>query len=406
MRALRRAAAALPAASRRSHLSRRRVRGSEPTPSDSARPQRGGAASCSSFRVLAGLRSGSARALAGAFVLLALGVLAAPQAEAQTPTLTGLTVTPVAGTTDKLDVSWNEVSSALEYDIQWKTGSQEYSDSRRRTIFQREAKKDQISGLTVGTTYTVRVIAYNASYAVIARSETTATTNDYPPVSGLRVTPVAGSTEALDVSWNAVPNLTKYHVQWKSGNQTYSDSRRTEVNAPSNSTIPLTATITGLTGGTRYAVRVTAISDKGVAARSEATATTNADHDGRRNIKPSDPDRVPRNVTLSASGLVTWTLDEATERDTTLPYSVEWIAATRPVADMKWGWGDDHIMGSDYAGIEEHTCYDAGRCQVQIEDFDPEWHYLVHVNTAERAYGTCPRWCCGTRRRRRRARRA
>ncbi len=102
-------------------------------------------------------------------------------------------------------------------------------------------------------------------------------------------------------------------------------------------------------------------------------------------IQPSDSDRVPRNVTLSASGLVTWTLDEATERDDILPYSVEWIAATRPVADMKWGWDDDHIMGKDRHSILEHTCYAAGRCRVQIEDFNPEWHYLVHVNTATRS---------------------
>ena len=95
MRALRRAAAALPVLSRRSRLSRRRVRCSEPTPSGSRRPPRGASALLSSFRAVPGLRSGSARALAGAFVLLALGVLAAPQAEAQTvdyvPAVTGAT---------------------------------------------------------------------------------------------------------------------------------------------------------------------------------------------------------------------------------------------------------------------------------------------------------------------------
>ena len=78
MRALRRAAAALPVSSRRSHLSRRRVRASEPTLPGSRRPPRGGAASRSSFPAFPGLRSGAARALAGAFVPLALGVLAAP----------------------------------------------------------------------------------------------------------------------------------------------------------------------------------------------------------------------------------------------------------------------------------------------------------------------------------------
>ena len=104
MRALCRAAAALPAFSRRSR-SRRRGRCSESSLSGSRRPSRGGAASRSSFRAVPGLRPGAARALAGAFVLLALGVLVAPPAEAQTaveylpfPDLLGSTSVP-EGTT-------------------------------------------------------------------------------------------------------------------------------------------------------------------------------------------------------------------------------------------------------------------------------------------------------------------
>ena len=133
MRALRRAAAALPALSRRSHLSRRRVRASELAPSGSRLGLRGGAASRSSFRAFAGLRSGAARALAGAFVLLALGALAAPSAEAQQtyPAVPGFTVTPVSGSTDKLDVSWNTVTGAHLYSVQWKTGNQTYGDASR-----------------------------------------------------------------------------------------------------------------------------------------------------------------------------------------------------------------------------------------------------------------------------------
>ena len=82
MRALRRAAAALPGFSRRSHLSQPRVRSSELTPSGSRRPPRGGAASRSSFRAFPGLRSGSARGLTGACLLLLFSTLVAPPAYA------------------------------------------------------------------------------------------------------------------------------------------------------------------------------------------------------------------------------------------------------------------------------------------------------------------------------------
>ena len=82
MRAFRRAAAALPVLSRRSR-SRRRVRSAESAPSGSRLGLRGGAAPRSSFPTFAGLRSPSARALAGTFLLL-IGALAAPRpAEAQ-----------------------------------------------------------------------------------------------------------------------------------------------------------------------------------------------------------------------------------------------------------------------------------------------------------------------------------
>ena len=182
LRALRRAAAALPAVSRR-FRSRHRVRCSEPSLSGSRRPSRGGAASRSSFRASAGLRAGAARALAGAFVLLALGVLAAPQAEAQTPALTGLTASPVAGSTDKLDVSWTAWTPKPDlYNVQWKAPGQSYDNNRRKQVGATPLTNPtgtQITGLTADTEYDVRVTAVDSNLSPIirAQSETTATTN-------------------------------------------------------------------------------------------------------------------------------------------------------------------------------------------------------------------------------------
>ena len=101
---------------------------------------------------------------------------------------------------------------------------------------------------------------------------------------------------------------------------------------------------------------------------------------------PKDPSnlperlkRVPRNVALSATGVVTWTLDTQTERNSILPYEVIRMADERAPSRMNKG-----SSYYDYIAIKEHECYTRGSCRVQIRNFDPRLHYLVHVNTVPR----------------------
>ena len=64
----------------------------------------------------------------------------------------------------------------------------------------------------------------------------------------LVVTPGNGM---LEVSWTAVPGADSYTVQWRSGTEEYADARQQTVAAPS-------ATLSGLTNGVAYTVRVRA----------------------------------------------------------------------------------------------------------------------------------------------------
>ena len=66
----------------------------------------------------------------------------------------GVAVTPGQAA---LTVSWNAVSGASGYKVQWKSGSEMYNTSSRQATT--TATTYTITGLTVGTTYTVRVIA-------------------------------------------------------------------------------------------------------------------------------------------------------------------------------------------------------------------------------------------------------
>ena len=156
---------------------------------------------------------------------------------------------------EQLSVSWDEVQGATGYKVQWKSGQETFADAATATP-KREASGSDISGtshtiedLTTGTEYTVQVIA-------ILNSGTEGLPSD--PVLGIptlgqvaNVRAVAG-VGALMVSWKAVADATGYIVEWKSGDQPWDPSRRHQVASV------LSATLSSLTAGTQYTVRVTA----------------------------------------------------------------------------------------------------------------------------------------------------
>ena len=59
---------------------------------------------------------------------------------------------------EELEVSWTAVSDADGYKVQWKSGDEEYDESRQAAVSGGEAVSYTITGLTPGTEYTVRVI--------------------------------------------------------------------------------------------------------------------------------------------------------------------------------------------------------------------------------------------------------
>ena len=70
--------------------------------------------------------------------------------------VTGVTVT--AGV-ESLSVSWDEVTDADGYKVQWKSGMQSFDSTRQHIITGGSTTSYTISNLTAGTEYTVRVIA-------------------------------------------------------------------------------------------------------------------------------------------------------------------------------------------------------------------------------------------------------
>ncbi len=158
--------------------------------------------------------------------------------------VTGVSVTPGV---EQLGVSWDPAADAEGYKVQWKSGAQSYSETDRKTVV--TGTDYTITGLTAGTQYTVRVTAtrVNADDGTPS-AEVTGTPRAEPPgrVTGVSVTP---GVEQLGVSWSPAADADGYRVQWKSGGQSYDSSRQAAVTGT-------THTITGLTAGTQYTIRV------------------------------------------------------------------------------------------------------------------------------------------------------
>ena len=85
----------------------------------------------------------------------------------------------------------------------------------------------------------------------IADVTVTVNDNDTAQVMGLMIEPGNGQ---LELEWTAVANATGYEAQWKSGVQSYNNSRRAVIGSGSTTS----HTIPNLTNGAEYTVRVRA----------------------------------------------------------------------------------------------------------------------------------------------------
>ena len=173
----------------------------------------------------------------------------------------------VTALVDSLEVSWDAVTGATGYKVQWKSGSEAYNTTDRQASVTGVSHK--IPDLTAGTTYTVRVIATRATFDDSEASDSaTGVPKARRPDAPTNVQ-VTALVDSLEVSWDAVTGATGYKVQWKSGSQAYNmTDRQTSVTGVSHK-------IPGLTGGTAYTVQVIATRTHAddSEASSEATGT-------------------------------------------------------------------------------------------------------------------------------------
>ena len=156
---------------------------------------------------------------------------------------------------ERLEVSWTAMTGADGYKVQWKSGEQEYEESRQSVLSDGDTESYTIEDLAGGVEYTVRVIATRAHADDGEPSEeVTGIPRAMSPDQVMGVALDVG-VEQLEVSWAVVSGADGYKVQWKSGDEAYDESRHAALSG-GDVTSHL---VTGLTAGTEYTVRVIAV---------------------------------------------------------------------------------------------------------------------------------------------------
>ena len=186
------------------------------------------------------------------------------------------------GNAGELDISWVEPDSdggagITGYTVQWKEAADSWDTAADVTEATVTGKTHTISGLTDGVKYSVRVFATNSAGDGPASRESTAVVATVPDEPrALAAAP--GNAGELDISWvepdsDGGVGITGYTVQWKEA----ADSWDTAADVTEATVTGKTHTISGLTDGVEYSVRVFATNSAGDGPASrEATATPEA----------------------------------------------------------------------------------------------------------------------------------
>ena len=155
---------------------------------------------------------------------------------------------------EQLEISWAPVADADGYTVQWKSGEEDYSETRLATVSAGDTVSYTITDLTAGTEYTVRVISTRVNADDGVPSLEVTGTPLAMPASQVQDVAVTPGIEQLEVTWASAPDADGYKVQWKSGEEDFGESRQAAL-AGGGST---THTIMNLVPGTDYTVRVIA----------------------------------------------------------------------------------------------------------------------------------------------------
>ena len=243
-----------------------------------------------------------------------------------------------------LEVTWTAVmdeftggSPIKNYIVQWKSGTDDYSTTKQATPTESPYK---ITNLKNGTEYTVRVLAVNETYPNDPSDDPDDGTNEDKETPRTKPKP---PTEVnikdygdgiLKVGWTAPEDnggsaLVSFKVQWQESSVSGWDSPSEKTVTAVSGTTAYETTISSLTNGTKYTVRVLAVNGN------RATDNT-SDTSNTASGTPSTTPDAPKSVTITNKGdrtlTVTWEPPDEIGGLAITNYKVQWMGED----DTEW----------------------------------------------------------------------
>lgn len=200
-------------------------------------------------------------------------------ASANAYTTPGPPGTPVVNSADSsLTLSWDPPADdggadVTGYTVQWKGPGQEYNTSDRQVTV--SSPRHQITGLTNGEEYSVRITSVNAAGPGTA-VEVSKTILVPPGAPQSQV--VLVRNKALEVMWQAPAvsgssAVTEYRVLWKGPAESYDDSRCSYRRRVIDADDELHVVVGPLKNARTYSLQILAVNDSGPGAPLEFTAS-------------------------------------------------------------------------------------------------------------------------------------
>ena len=231
---------------------------------------------------------------------------------------TGLSGVPVSPT--QVNLSWTAPSNnggapITSYKIEVKSGSGSYSNLVSSTG--NTATAYSHTGLATGTTYTYKISAINSIGTSAASAEASATptgssSSANVPGSVTTLTATAASPTQVNLSWGTPSNnggspITGYKIEAKKGTGAF------EILVSNSQSTATSFSHTGLTTGTTYYYRVSAINSVGTGAQSEISATP----------KETTSPTVTATAVSPTSITLTWVAPSQTYKQSITGYKIE-----------------------------------------------------------------------------------
>ena len=266
-----------------------------------------------------------------------------------------------------LEVSWPTYSGAAKFRVQWKSGNQMFSTSERQHLLtDGAATGHEITGLTPGTRYTVRVTALDSSDAVLATSPDLSATR-FGYMDGVWVYAAPGDAHMLEVDWSPAQGAVGYVIQWKVAGQTtdYNTTNRKVVLHNDNNLLGepgskyFTTRISGLQPDEWYQARVISYTTEGSSDAPDGDSSWYYAPTHSEITAISASPKTGSNTELD----VTWTLGTTANATDVTGWEIQWKPET----------------AATYADADKDTLTDASATSHTIDNLTAGTGYTVKV---------------------------